>query len=107
MEFKTTSASSVDILKKKTGGEITSPITIASASFTNGVCKAGNPIDGNGAKCNDNTAVGILLDDVYEERPIGTIIKGAACVNVANANKNANITIAATVKSALTGIVFE
>lgn len=96
-----------EILKRKTGGEITAPITLASGAFTNGVCKAGNPISAAGAKVNDGTAIGILLSDVYAERPIGTIVKGAATINTANANANAGITIATTVKSALTALVFE
>ena len=37
----------------------------------------------------------------------GTIAKAFACVNEANANANAGITIAASVKTALSLIVFE
>lgn len=98
-------ASQVEILMKKTGGEITSPITITD--FTNGVCLAGSPIDEDGAVANDATAIGILLTDVYSTRPIGTIIKGSACVNLANAESNSGLTIADAVKTALPSIIFE
>ena len=41
------------------------------------------------------------LSDVYEDNPNGTIVKAFACVNEANANANASITIADSVKTAL------
>lgn len=100
-----------EILKRKLGGELFEEITLDSTAFTNGVCKAGNPIDADGKKVNggtsDGTAVGILLNDVYDTNPNGTIVKAFACVNLANANANASITIAAGVKAALSLIVFE
>lgn len=100
-----------EILKRKLGGELTEPITLDDTAFTNGVCKAGNPIDKDGKVVNgggsDGAAVGILLKDVYESNPNGTILKAFGCVNEANANSNANITIATEVKTALSLIVFE
>lgn len=100
-----------EILHRRLGGELFEPITLDSTAFTDGVCKAGNPIDASGKAVNggsgDGAAVGILLTDVYKERPIGTIVKAFACVNTANANKNAGITIAAGVKTALPLIVFD
>ena len=100
-----------EILKRQLGGELVEPITLDSTAFTNGVCKAGNPIDADGKKVNsgaeESAAVGILLNDVYSDDPNGAIVKAFACVNLSNANSNAGITIAAGVKTALSLIVFE
>lgn len=100
-----------EILKRKLGGELFEEITLDSTAFTDGVCKAGNPISAAGKKVNagssDDAAVGILLSDVYESNPNGTIVKAFACVNETNANSNAGITIAAGVKTALPLILFE
>ena len=84
-----------EILKRRLGGELFEEITLDSTAFTNGVCKAGNPIDATGKKVNAASS------------PNGTIVKAFACVNEANANANAGITIAAAVKTALPLIVFE
>lgn len=108
MKFKETSTTTqLEILKRRLGGELFVPITLASGAFTDGVCKAGNPIAADGTVDNATSPIGILLYDVYEENPNGTIIKAFACVNEANANANANITIASAVKTALPLIVFE
>lgn len=115
MKFTETSVSTQkEILKRKLGGELFEGITLDASAFTNGVCKAGNPIDANGKAVNGRTGgtndaapVGILLSDVYEDNPNGTIVKAFACVNEANANANASITIAESVKAALKLIVFE
>ena len=112
MKFKESSVSmQPEILKRRLGGELFEPITLASAAFTNGVCKAGQPIDKDGKTVNggtsDGAAVGILLTDTYSDRPIGTIVKAFACVNLENANANSGITIADAVKTALPLIVFE
>lgn len=108
-----------EILKRKLGGELFEEITLDSSAFTDGVCKAGSPIaadgkfvngrttEGDSVSANDAAPVGILLTDVYEENPNGTIVKAFACVNTANANANAGITIADAVKTALSLIVFE
>ena len=112
MNFKETNVTTQkEILKRKLGGELFEEITLDSSAFTDGVCKAGNPIDEDGKKVNaassDGAAVGILLNDVYSANPNGTIVKAFACVNETNANENAGITIAAGVKAALPLIVFE
>lgn len=100
-----------EILKRKLGGELFVPITLNSSAFTNGVCKAGQPIDEDGKAVNgasgDGTAVGILLTDVSSDNPNGTIVKAFASVNEAVCNSNAGITIATAVKTALPLIVFE
>lgn len=96
-----------EILKRRLGGELFEEITLDSSAFTGGVCKAGNPIAKDGKVDNATAPVGILLNDVYEANPNGTIVKAFACVNEANANENAGITIAEAVKTALNLIVFE
>lgn len=112
MKFTETSVTTQkEILKRKLGGELFAPIKLDATAFTDGVCKAGNPISATGKKVNagssEEAAAGILLNDTYEENPNGTIVKAFACVNEANANANAGITIAAGVKTALSLIVFE
>lgn len=96
-----------EILKRHLGGELFEEITLDDSAFTDGVCKAGNPIAKDGKVDNATAPVGILLNDVYKTNPNGTIVKAFACVNEANANANAGITIAEAVKTALTLIVFE
>lgn len=112
MKFEEKSVTTqLEILKRKLGGELFEPITLDESAFSDGVCKAGNPISAAGKKVNgggsDAAAVGILLNDVYNSNPNGTLVKAFACVNEANANANANITIAEAVKTALPLIVFE
>ena len=112
MKFKKSSViSQKEILKRKLGGELFEEIKLDDSAFTNGVCKAGNPISAEGKKVNagtsDGAAVGVLLNDVYDENPNGTILKAFGVVNEANANANAGITIATGVKTALSNIVFE
>ena len=120
MKFKKTSVTSQkEILKRKLGGELFEEITLNASAFTDGVCKAGSPIAADGkfvngrttssdsVSVNDASPVGILLTDVYDDNPNGTIVKAFACVNTANANSNAGITIADAVKTALPLIVFE
>lgn len=99
-----------EILKRKLGGELFEEVTLDSTAFTSGVCKAGNPIAADGKVDNSSSSpksVGILLTDVYEDNPNGTILKAFGVVNTANANANANITIDEAVKTALPLIVFE
>lgn len=112
MKFKESSVTTQkEILKRKLGRELIEPITLDASAFTDGVCKAGNPISAEGKKVNggsgDSEAAGILYYDVYDYNPNGVIIKAFACVNEANANANAGITIAAAVKTTLHRIVFE
>lgn len=109
MVFDTNSVvSQPEILKRKLGGELFVPITIASSEFTNtDVVKAGSPIGADGTIQNDADAVGILLNDVYVDNPNGSLIKAFATINLANAEANSGLTIAAAAKSALTNIIFE
>ena len=108
MKFKSNAVNmQPEILKRKLGGELFSEITLDFAGVTGGVVKAGSPISAAGVVANTADAVGILYTDVHEDNPNGTIIKAFACVNEANANANAGITIAEAVKTALPLIVFE
>ena len=70
------------------------------------VVKAGTPIDKDGVASNDGDAIGILLYDVLEDRPQGTILK-KAYVDLAKAEASSGLTIASGVKSALPMVVFE
>lgn len=106
MKFESNSISMTpEILNRKLGGELLAPITITS--FTNGVVKAGSPISKDGKVANTADAVGILLNDVYEENPNGTLVKAFACVNLAHAEANSGLTIAEAVKTALADVKFE
>lgn len=111
MKFKESSVTmQKEILKVKLGREFYDEITLDDSAFTNGVCKAGNPISAEGKKVNAGTSdaapIGILLYDVYDENPNGTLVRAFGVVDEANANANASITIAAGVKTALDKLVF-
>ena len=70
------------------------------------IVKAGTPISIEGVAANSGDAVGILLHDVDEVRPQGTILK-KAYINTAVAEEHAGITYADAVKTALPMVVFE
>ena len=100
----------VQILKRKPFEAI--PMTLDFTSVTqklaNGkkVVKAGTPIGSTGVLDNTGTVVGILLHDVTEDRPQGTLLK-KAYINTAVAKAHSGVTIEAAVKAALPMIVFE
>ena len=95
-----------EILNRLLGGELYVPVTIATASFTDGVCKAGTPIDANGAISNDANVKGILLYDVYEENPNGSLVVAYATINLVRAEANSGLTISDAVKTTL-DVTFE
>ena len=73
------------------------------------VVYAGTPIDGSGKPQKTTPwtgAVGILLHDVYESRPQGTILK-KAYINETAAEANASITYDDTLYKLFPMIVFE
>ena len=106
MNVKNTNINSTpEILKRKLGGELLVPVTITE--FANGVCKAGSPIGVDGTIQNGASVAGILLYDVYEENPNGSIVKAYATINLANAEANSGLTIAEAVKTALANVTFE
>ena len=94
-----------EILKRKLGAEYLVPVTITD--FDNGVCKAGSPIGADGTVQNGADAVGILLYDVYEQNPNGSLVKAFAVINTANAEANTGLTIEDAVKTPLPMVIFE
>lgn len=110
MQFEQkTYAGDVQILKRKPFEAI--PMTLDFSSVSAGsdgkkIVKAGTPIGKTGVADNTATVVGILLHDVPEERPQGTILK-KAYLNTAVAQEHSGVTYAAAVKTALPMIVFE
>ena len=94
-----------EILKRKLGAEYLVPVTITE--FADGVCKAGSPIGADGTIQNGAGVAGILLYDVYEQNPNGSLIKGEAVINLANAEANSGLTIDDAVKTALATVHFE
>ena len=94
-----------EILKRKLGAEYLVPVTITD--FDNGVCKAGSPIGADGTVQNGASAVGILLYNVYEQNPNGSLVKAFAVINTANAEANTGLTIDSAVKTALPMVIFE
>ena len=97
-------ADEVQILKRP--GFEAIPITLDSSAFTNGVCKAGAPIGAGGVIKNDKNCIGILKEDVYEDRPQGTILKKAYVRNDV-ITSHYGTAIADTAKAALPMVVFE
>ena len=80
-------------------------ITLDEAAFTEGVCKAGKPISVDGAVANSASAIGVLLHDVYEDRPQATVVIGGY-INTAVAQKHSGVTIADEAKTAMKNVVF-
>lgn len=110
MQFEsTTIGAKVEILKRL--GKEGVPVTLNFASVTeteNGrkIVKAGTPIGESGVVDNTATVKGILLFDVYEDRPIGTLLK-KAYINTEKAQEHSGITISEEAKAALPMIIFE
>ena len=100
----------VQILKRKPFEAIpmTLDFTSVVTKLANGkkVVKAGTPIGATGTVDNTATVVGILLHDVTEDRPQGTLLK-KAYIDTAVAQEHSGVTIEAAVKTALPMIVFE
>ena len=70
------------------------------------IVKAGTPITKEGKKATDGTVEGILLSDVFEGRPIGTVLK-KGYLNKKRINEHAGADIPADVLSKLPMIVVE
>lgn len=105
----TTFAGDVQILKRVPFEGIPMTLDFSEVEDTvNGklVVKAGTPIGEDGVADNTGTVVGILLHDVTEDRPQGTLLK-KAYINTAVAEAHSGITYDADVKAALPMIVFE
>lgn len=100
----------VQILKRKPfeGIPMTLDFSLVTDTMSNGkkIVKAGTPIGAKGTVDNTATVVGILLHDVSEDRPQGTLLK-KAYINILVAEEHSGVTYAASVKSALPMVVFE
>lgn len=88
-------------------------VSVTDADTKEKMVKAGSPIDKNGKPVLATpwaNAVGILLDDVYQSRPQGTVLK-RAYINTGRAQTNASVTYDAALVSALINagcnIIFE
>lgn len=111
MQYKQISyTGDVEILKRKDFEGI--PITLDFASVTTEtdsgkkIVKAGTPIGTSGTADNTATVVGILLHDVVETRPQGTLLK-KAYINSKVAQEHSGVTYADAMMSALPMVVFE
>ena len=100
----------VQILNRKPFEAIPMTLDFSSVSdkLANGkkVVKAGTPVGSAGVLDNTGTVVGILLHDVTEDRPQGTLLK-KAYINTAVAQEHSGVTIEQAAKTALPMIVFE
>lgn len=104
----------VEILNRSPFEGVPMTIDFTSVSTTdpdNGekVVRAGMPISAAGAEVKTTPwtgAVGILLHDVYESRPQGTILK-KAYINKTAAQANASVTYDTALEGLLPMIVFE
>lgn len=111
MQFEQTEyVGDVQILKRKPFEAIPMTLDFSSVSDTlsNGkkVVKAGTPIGKTGVVDNTATVVGILLHDVIEERPQGTLLK-KAYIDKTIAETHSGVTYNTAVETALPMIVFE
>ena len=111
MQFEQTEyLGDVQILNRKPFEAIpmTLDFTSVVTKLSNGkkVVKAGTPIGSTGVVDNTGTVVGILLHDVTEDRPQGTLLK-KAYINTSVAQKHSGVTIDSAVKTALPMVVFE
>lgn len=111
MQYEQTSyGGDVEILKRKPFEGIPMTLDFTSVTDTTAsgkkIVKAGTPIGASGTVDNTATVVGILLSDVVETRPQGTLLK-KAYINTKIAEKHSGVTYAAAMKSALPMIVFE
>ena len=107
---QTAHTSDVQILKRKPFEGIAMTLDFGAVADTNEngkkVVKAGSPIGANGTVDNTASVVGILLHDVVEDRPQGTLLK-KAYINTEVAEAHSGVTYDAAVKTALPMVVFE
>lgn len=110
MQFESvTFGAKVEILNRADFEGVPATLDFTAVTTTeNGrkVVKAGTPIGVDGVSDNTEAAKGILLWDVYEDRPIGTVLK-KAYINTARAQAHSGVTISAEAKAVLPMVVFE
>lgn len=118
MQFKsTTIGATPEIVKRFNGAQYSRPITLDDSAFTNGLCKAGTPINADGEKATttpagestpaSNDAIGILWNDVYAENPNGSILFADAVINSSVAASYSGVTYDDALKAALNHLIFE
>ena len=109
MAVKNVSVSQVEILNRKEfeGVPMTLDFTNVSADAAGEyVVKAGTPIDKDGVPVSATPwtgAVGVLLHDVYKDRPQGTILK-KAYINTDRAEANSGLTYDLALMTAVNGV---
>ena len=109
MEYvQTEYAADVQILKRKPFEGIAKTLNFTDVVEVDGkkVVKAGTPIGADGKVDNTATVVGILLHDVTEARPQGTLLK-KAYIDKAIAQTHSGVTLSSDVIGALPMIVLE
>lgn len=99
-----------EILNRPNGWEGV-PLTVDFTSVSDTidgmkVVKAGTPLSREGKKVSDDSVWGILLSDVFEDRPIGTVLK-KGYLNKKRINEHAGEDIPSAVLEALPMIVVE
>ena len=92
-----------EVLKRKLGGELITPITVAAGAFTSGKCAAGTVLAADGTKStgDGSDCFGILINDVYDDNPNGSVIRAFATIN------SSNTTATTADRAAMTDLVFE
>ena len=92
-----------EVLKRKLGGELITPITVHASAFSDGKCAAGTVLaaDGKASSGDGSDCFGILINDVYSDNPNGSVIRAFATIN------SANTTATSDDRAAMTDLVFE
>lgn len=81
-------------------------ITLDTTAFTDGMCKAGTPMTRDGKKATGADDVfGILLKDVAESRPQGTVVYFGT-INTEVAKDHSGVTVDAAMQAAMKNVVF-
>lgn len=116
MQYETTTiGGKKEILNRAEFEAVPVTLNFASVSTTETetgkkIVKAGTPVNKSGVKAtttgDESDVLGILLFDVYEDRPQGSALK-KAYLNTAYAQTHSNVTYDAATKAALPMIVFE
>ncbi len=81
-------------------------VTLDTAAFTDGVCKAGTPMTKDGTiAAGAEDVLGVLLKDVYEARPQGSVVY-MGTIDEDVAKTHSGVTIDAAMKGAMPRITF-
>lgn len=79
-------ASTPEVLKRKLGAEYLKPIALDVTAFTSGKCAAGTAVavDGKLSTGDGSDVYGVLLNDVFDDNPNGSVIVASAVINKKN-----------------------